>query len=308
MGVYASIAIPDRLRKLAARQGGVFSVSQAAAHGVTRQATRRLRRDGHWHGIAPGVLATSDAPEWLGWAWAGVLQATGGVLGGAAAAHLWGLCPQPTTIDVWSTSQVRRGSGPWRFRRGERLGTGCPPRLKIERAALELCGMVPEAEAVRILAGAVGTRRTTAERLRLQAEQLPTLGNRRLVLEVLGDVVVGVESPLERRYFHDVERAHRLPPSMRQFSASIGTRSDVAYPDHGLLIELDGRVWHQGLAAWADAQRDNQHVVAGFRTLRFTWHAIVDDPCRVAALVAGALRTRGWEGSLRNCPRCRRRV
>ncbi len=305
IGVYPTIGIPDALVALAHSQGGVFSTTQAEILGVSRTALRRMHRDHHWQPVAAGISATTAEPPWLGLAWAGVLQCDDGVLGGQAAAHLYGLCAEPKVIDVWSVTRRRLSQPLWRFRRGSRRGFGDPPRLRIEEAALEICRDGSDADVVEVLAKAVGTRRTTPQRLRRAAANAPNLQNRRLILEVLTDVADGVESPLEHRYLIDVERAHGLPVGTRQISMSRGTRSDVGYLGFGILVELDGRVWHEGLAAASlDMERDNLHALASFTTLRFGWLAVADNPCRVASHVATALHQGGWSGDPVQCSRC----
>lgn len=90
------------------------------------------------------------------------------------------------------------------------------------------------------LGRALRTRGTTSERLAAVAARGSNLRNRALVLEMLADCAVGVESRLEQRYFRDVERAHGLPVGRRQASLRRGTRVDVSYDEYRLLVELDG--------------------------------------------------------------------
>ena len=302
--MFTRIEVSPLLVALAARQFGVFSTAQAKSFGITKEASRRLHRHGHWYAIAPGISSTIQQPSWMGYAWAGILQCQDGALGGAAAGHLYGLCDAPSTITVWTSRQLRPRER-WRFRHGERRGLFDPPRVRIEDAALEMCEDESDSGIVAVLSSAVGTRRTTAQRLRAVTLDMPNLRNRRLILEVLTDVAIGIESPLERRYLIDVERKHGLPVASRQVSISSGSRTDVGYLEFSVLVELDGRVWHEGLAASADMHRDNHHVLAAFTTLRFGWTAVVGDPCDVARQVVEALRLHHWAGELRRCSRCR---
>jgi very-short-patch-repair endonuclease len=76
----------------------------------------------------------------------------------------------------------------------------------------------------------------------------------------------------------------------------------VVYEAYRLIVELDGLAYH--LDKVADMERDNHHLVAGYRTLRFGWTHVAGNPCAVAATVAAALHQGGWEGSPRRCPRC----
>ncbi len=303
--MFTRIAVPESLTSLAAEQGGVISAQQAQDSGVTRAAIRRLHRNGHWHRIAPGIWSARAEPPWLGLAWAGILQTVDGVLGGRAAGHLHGVCAEPTVIEVWSLVRRSVPDPRWRFRRGLQQGRGSPPRVRLETAVLQMCQEETAEGIVTVLARAVGTRRTTVERLRHATLGAPTLRNRKLVLDILHDVADGIESPLERLYLKTVERAHGLPAAHRQITITEGTRSDVGYPDFGLLVELDGQLWHEGPAAWADMERDNRHQLLSLTTLRFGWHAVLHDPCGVAQQIAEALHSGGWRSGAKRCSRCR---
>ena len=81
---------------------------------------------------------------------------------------------------------------------------------------------------------------------------------------------------------------------------------DGTYPDHGLVVELDGREFHD---AAQDRLRDNRTVLnLGWTTLRYGWFDVLNEPCRVANEVGFALRQRGWKGRVATCPRCRGRL
>lgn len=77
--------------------------------------------------------------------------------------------------------------------------------------------------------------------------------------------------------------------------------SDVEYEQFALVVELDGRAWHDGEARDRDRRRDNQTIVAGRRTLRYGWADINARPCATAAEVLAALRLAGWIGAPTRC-------
>ena len=92
---------------------------------------------------------------------------------------------------------------------------------------------------------------------------------------------------------------------VRQDQRLAGTRFDGTYPDHGLVVELDGREFHDAVR---DRLRDNRTVLTlGWTTLRYGWSDVLKEPCRVANEVGLALRQRGWKGRVGTCPRCRGR-
>ena len=105
-------------------------------------------------------------------------------------------------------------------------------------------------------------------------------------------------SELERRLF-DVPRGRR-PTRTRCGSIPLPGRGaitgivDAAYLDEKLILEADGRTWHNRQQAFRkDRLRDNEAARAGWQTLRFPWEEVVGDPEDVAATVADVLAHRG---------------
>lgn len=70
-------------------------------------------------------------------------------------------------------------------------------------------------------------------------------------------------------------------------------RVDFAYPEAKLILEADGRTWHQRIADLVrDRQRDNEAARAGWLTMRFMWEELTNDPDDVAAAVRETLAHR----------------
>ncbi|MEZ5410579.1 MAG: DUF559 domain-containing protein [Acidimicrobiales bacterium] len=68
---------------------------------------------------------------------------------------------------------------------------------------------------------------------------------------------------------------------------------DVAWPEHRVIVELDGRRWHATAQALADdRRRDRAAVLAGWVTLRLSWHEIVHRPGTVVAELHAVLDAR----------------
>ena len=80
---------------------------------------------------------------------------------------------------------------------------------------------------------------------------------------------------------------------------------DVLYDEYGLVVELDGRLGHEGLGRFRDMWRDNQAALEALLTLRYGSIDVCGRPCAVAAQVGAALADRGWNGVLTRCSRCR---
>ena len=273
----------------------------------------RLVGEKRWTRIAKGLYLTSDRkPDWNALAWGGVLLGGGAArLGGAAAGHLHGLNEAPDVIEVLvpRTADLAK-RGPWHFvreRPGVRSGRsiGSPPRLCVEDTVVDLCQRASEGHVIDLVTKAVQTRRTTAKRLLACISQRTRVRHRLLLEQILADVADGAHSPLELKYVRDVERAHDLPKGNRQLSGRRGKDyRDVTYEGFALVVELDGRVGHEGLGRFRDMRRDNAALLTGLATLRYGWCDVIDRPCRVADEVATILASRGWTGSPSLCDRC----
>jgi very-short-patch-repair endonuclease len=57
-----------------------------------------------------------------------------------------------------------------------------------------------------------------------------------------------------------------------------------------LIVETDGAATHLTVEAFEeDRRRDAVHSMMGFRTLRFTWRQVVDEPRFVARAITAAI-------------------
>lgn len=300
------------LLALAALQSGVLSTVQIAGHGLAKDSVARLVRQGHWQRLERSVyLTTGSDPDWTAEAWAGVLLGGSTArLGGSAAAHLHGLvaeAPRPITVLV-APEQMTRSRYPWRFQREgpavrDRRTPGSPPRTTIEDTVLDLCDEGSVGEAVDVVTRAVQSRQTTPTQLRYALRRRQRFRHRALLDDLLADVATGAETPLELRYLRDVERPHGLPQADRQ-DPSRSFRRDVVYRRYRLVVELDGRLGHQGMGRFRDMWRDNLTTVDGERTLRYGFGDVAQRFCLVGFQVGTVLQQQGWSGQLLRCPRC----
>ncbi len=304
-----------------ALQEGVVTRPQALIH-LTRAPLDRLVRDGVFavltHGVYRSTLVPLTAAQW-GWA-ARLVGGSGSAIGGWRALQLAGLATEslatrgrPTAApglvtDVWLPRGARlrpRAGFTFRIDGLGRLShtMGTLPRIRAEDAVLDVGSQLDLDAWVELLStGArTGVFSPTSVRLRLDARRRwHPLPAHRAVL----DDLAGIESTLEFAYLRDVERAHGLPVGRRQASLVAGTRSDVSYDEYDTLIELDGRLGHEGPGAFRDMRRDNAHAMTGVFTLRYGSVDIRGRPCAVAAQVVARLRSQGWAGPGRRCPRC----
>lgn len=290
---------PDSWRHRAAEQFGVVSRGQLLSMGLSRSQARTNLANGRWRVVLPGVYAThTDAGP------------------GAALSHataLWMdrvLDDRPTAIhlSIPARRQVMPAAG-LRIHRARDLDkkvhpAASPARTRVEHSVLDHLDGAATEVVVDILMRSVQRRVTTADRLRAALDRRSRQSSRALIQDVLAEVEQGVQSPLERRYLRDVERAHGLPRGIRNDAeaTACGTRyRDVRYRRWSTVVELDGRWAHPDDAAFRDLRRDNLLVVAGDAVLRYGWRDVAGRPCEVAVQVGDVLRARGWTGTMRPC-------
>jgi hypothetical protein len=185
-----------------------------------------------------------------------------------------------------------------------------PPRLKVEHAALQVAGRAPdEAAAFQVLADACQARATSPARLAAVLASFPRPARGRLLRELLGDLEAGACSVLERGYLQRVERAHGLPAAGRQVYDRLGSGvcyRDVLYAAFGVVVELDGRAFHDSAGA-RDRDLDRDLAAAVERdaiTLRVGFGQVFTRGCVTAHAIATILQRRGWDGDVRECPGC----
>ena len=182
-----------------------------------------------------------------------------------------------------------------------------PPCTRVEDTVLDLIQLSATFDdAYGWISRAIGRRRTTAERIRVAMGARKKMRWRREIALALGDADDGALSVLEYRYVHRVERPHGLPAARRQAQLrhSKGVvYLDNLYQDYGVCSELDGSPAHPADELWRDKHRDNENMVRGIDTLRFSWSDVSDRPCQTAATVAAVLKRHGWTGTPHPCSR-----
>ena len=294
--------------RVAWSQGGVLSARQADGCGVSGDVRRRLLGEGAWRRIVTGLYAIGP-DSWQQRAWAGVL--IGGpqaALGHEAALHLAGLGPEPDQIIVFVGRQAGfPRDGCWRFIRSFRQGYGAPPRTSLTSAIIDVGAHWPVDDLLTVVGAAVTGGKVTAYGLRAELAARARHPRRSLMYSVIDDVGSGTTTVLESRYRELVETAHGLPSPRRQAKPVGRYRVDNWYEPYRLIVEVDGRATHVGLAASIDMDRDNLHAAHGITTLRFTWSHVTRSPCETAQVIAQALTRAGWPGSLHSCHHCRPR-
>lgn len=295
-------------------QSGVVSRRQLLDLGLEPHDIRRRVRRRELTVIHRGVYVDhTGPPTWLQRAWAAVLFAWPAALCEEAVLRAEGIGARsddgPIRIAIDESRRVTAPGGV-ELRRVLDLPSRArwhlsPPRLSVEDAVLQVAARQRrELDAVAVLADAVGSRRTTAARLRSELAGLPRLRRRAWMDDVLDDVATGVHSVLEHGYLTRVERAHALPRGRRQVrhAGLDGVRYRDVETDGLVVIELDGRLHHASTRQRdRDLDRDLEAAVDARLTVRLGWGQVFDRPCQTADRLAVLFGLRGWTGAARPC-------
>jgi hypothetical protein len=295
-------------------QSGVVSRRQILElHGTDSDIARMLRRR-ELVTIHPGTYVNhTGKPTWEQRAWAAVLYYWPAALTRESA------LPTPTRsgpvhVAVAAERTVRRVAGVTTHRTAgfdDRVQwIKSPPRVSYEHAAIDVAADKPDlAAAFQVFADACQTRETTAAAIAETLRNRRRVRGRAVLLELLADLDAGACSVLERGYL-DLERRHGLPTlDRRQVPAMVAGKKayrDVDHGDFGLLVELDGRAFHDNAAARdRDATRDlASAVTSGVSTVRLTYGQVFREGCATIAQIATLLERGGWPGPFVTCPGC----
>lgn len=294
---------------------GTFTVEQARDLGVTDKEIRAQVAAGRWQRLHQGVYFMANASPGPGARrWAALLASgDGAVLSHSTAADIYGFARfrrASTRIEVSIPIHRQEVAVPGVRVRRSRLLPGKATVYEgwpITSAADTVLDLVAEMrsphDVVGVLTDACRGKALTAEDILTALGRRKRQRHRQLVKDVLADVVGGVESILEHRYLVKVERPHGLPRGRRQVKAwakGVPICKDVEYDEFDTVVELDGRLGHEGSGRHRDRRRDNAGIVRRKATLRYG-HADLTEPCETAAEVAIVLHDRGWTGRLTKC-------
>lgn len=264
------------LDALVASQRGVVSRRQLLLLGLTRSQLRwRIRHDGPWQVVLPGVYATFTGQlsrlQW--WQVALLYAGEGAALTGEPALLLWGVddAQRNPRIPVLVEHERHRGSR-------ERVSVFRTERMSVTTTISGLHVVEPvraTADACRLLADVRDVRAVVTQALRSPKVRLNALshevdeGQRRgsaLLRRVLSEYSAGVRSVAEAEAR---ERLLRLPLPAPLFNVDLfaadGTflaRPDAYWPEASLAFEVDSRQHHGDMADWERTQRRHARLSA----------------------------------------------
>ena len=295
--------------ELAEKQRGVLTHGQARACGLSSNAIWHRVRSGRWEALGEGVYRLHGSPR----TWEQRLIALTFAAGpSAAASHrsaaaLLGIpgferrgvaevtTPRPRRHRDLS-ARVHR----WRpFTEHHLTVIDGIVTTRVGRTLVDLAGVLHPQRTARavdscLAAGLVTFGSLQGAFLDLAGRGRKGIGVMRAVLAERGPLYVAPASELEARFL-DLVRAAGLPEPVRQLDVGDGRRwigrVDFAYPDIGVLIELDGERHHSALLdRQADHERDAALLAGGWRAVdRYGWDDITTRPGAVLARVTGLL-------------------
>lgn len=284
----------------ACRQDGVVSRAQLRLHGISDSAITHLRNSGALRTTCHGVFVVRGAPlTYRAQLWSAVLS-TGGLLGFATGAHLWGITSQaPDRVDVLID----------RERRVRPTRTVRPHRITVRPATENRVDGLPVTSRVQTLLDYVGrlrlsdAQRTTDRAIQrgwlrpgdIEARLRDSPGrtgnsNLRVLLDGCGDGAAAESERLLHRLLRRAGMTRWLPNFPFWVDGELVAVLDVAMPEHRLAIEVDGWAFHSDTERFQrDRTRQNALQVSGWTVLRFTWTDLVERPGYVIATIRAQL-------------------
>ncbi len=290
-----------RIAALAARQRGVVARRQLLDLGLTPHQIAYAAATGRLHPLYRGVFAvghTSLAP--LAREQAAVLACGDhAVLSHVSAAFACGIVEETDGVDVTVTGRHVRGKAGIRIHHVDALDRrdvwarhGIPATTPA-RTLVDLSSVLDDDALERAVNEAhvqkLVSESTLAAALERSSGRRGIARLRKLLGAQAGPTIT--ESEAERRALGVIREAGLPTPRTRVYLC--GYKTDLFWPEHGLIVEIDGYRFHGGRDAFEyDRARDAAHVAAGYRVIRITWRQLCEQPLLVVANLARALTGR----------------
>jgi very-short-patch-repair endonuclease len=225
-----------------------------------------------------------------------------GLVTGALALHLYApSLPVPQVADFIVSNGTRLTAPRWVriSQSGPMRASSSPNGIACavpERALIDAWGRSAPHERRDLIYQALWNRVCSWKQLRRELVSVPRIVDRRELVRILDWFAAGATSPLEVRAQRETFAGPRFREFEWQVDVSLGSRrarADVMHRATKVIVELDGDQFHSRPAARdADRARDIELAAAGYVTLRFGWHDIVERPqwCRRQVLAVVAQR------------------
>jgi very-short-patch-repair endonuclease len=282
-----------RLAAVAARQHGVVTTRQlevaglddnAIAYRVAHGWLQRLHRGVYLVGPAPGPLAHEAA----------ALLACGptALLSHRSAGALWKLVPAPDgAIEVTVSAKARPRTGiQVRVRDVPAPDTTRRHGLRVTtpaRTLVDLAATLPRRESEEALNEALVQRLVAPKGLHAALQRSVSRTGAAQLRAILQDDPAMTRSEAERQLQRLIRRA-RLPRPRTNVQVA-GHEVDCYWPEHGLVVEVDGATYHGTPRAFQrDRRREADLHAAGLRLIRVTRWEIAHEPEAVLVRLAVA--------------------
>jgi very-short-patch-repair endonuclease len=282
---------------------GVASRGELLAAGVGRRAIQHRLRSGRYLRLYEGVYAIGHADLTVAGRRRAIVLACGGwaVLSHRSAAGAWGIRPDGGTtweVTVRKASRVRPAAPVTVYRhpslRPDEVTTlDDIPVTTVARTLLDLAAVVPARHLRRAVEAADQQQLFDLTAVRRILDAHPRRPGRGRLLTLLEEL----KHHSQERTRSDVEAAflqlcvdHGLPrPRVNRTTG--GREHDFTWPDHGLVVEIDGYAYHRTRRAFReDRARDRALLTAGRRVARFTASEVLNDADAVASELRALLK------------------
>jgi hypothetical protein len=307
----ASAESLDRLRAHMARNDWVASRAELLALGHSAPLIDGWLRSGRLVPLLHGVYGYGRDIETPRSAWRAALLASGpgSALAGRSACEAWGLVRTSQRIppQIRIASAERRAS-----RLSGRSAALCRTRIRVVRRGLEpddlrkLQGLVVMSPPMAVVDLASHADSTSVRFAFLEACRLGHFGRddvEACFRRIEGRRGAAKVRPLLRLWVPELGRTRsvleglfllawlaRDPRVPRINTCVCGYEVDCLWPDRRLIVELDGRGYHDDpLARARDSERDRVLRAEGFHVARFSYRRVRDTPDEVVAEVARLL-------------------
>jgi hypothetical protein len=295
---------PDRrVANLAARQWGVLSVDELRACGLSDDSIMRRARAGHLQVIHPGVYGVGHAPLTMRARFLAAVKAAGegAALSHRAAAALWRLIDwddrwlPEVTVSTRHTRTipgviVHRTRVPFEVVSLDGIPVTIPARVIVDLSSVLSFDALRRVAREALAQNKVALKDITAVRGRKGGKNLT---------RILADGYTPTRSELEDAVLDLIERGGLVKPLVNV--RKHGRVPDFRWPEQHLVVEADGKAWHDHkLAREDDVERQAELEAQGLRVLRVTWRQVIAQPVQTLE----RLRAAGAPGArLRSTPR-----
>lgn len=292
-------AARDLVARLARYQDGVFTRAQALQAGLSDDAQWRMVQRGDWVAVHAGVYASAGTPRTLAFREGAALLAAGpeAVLAGFNAAHHWGLWRKPPLVEIL----VPRWGGPdpdgvvvhttRQMLEGDVVEDGWRRVVSPVRLTLELAARLPPRQLRMVVDDGVRLGLFCASDVYWRAMRANGRKKMKLLRHLAATVPESTTehaSRLENEFLR-ICQDHVIPrpECHRMVMTPAGSyEADFAWPDLGLVVEVDGPHHNRSEQRSFDRCRDADMADVDYDVLRVTLYDILHRPDHVGRRIS----------------------